>query len=81
MTIPHGTITGYTSYRCRCALCRKANAVASQRLRETRKTQRVCRVCGADISHLMTLRCETCLREDREQPYRKEYSSFGDCLA
>lgn len=38
-SIPHGTISGYKTHKCRCDLCRKANRDAAKRTKANRAAQ------------------------------------------
>ena len=46
--ITHG-ITGYLHRRCRCEICRAANAEHSKRLRDRRRAEGVCWICGDPV--------------------------------
>ena len=38
---PHGTLSGYVNWQCRCAECKKANTDAKRTRREIRAAERV----------------------------------------
>ena len=38
---PHGTLSGYVNYSCRCNECKEANRKAKESRRELRKAERI----------------------------------------
>ena len=70
--VPHG-ITGYMNYRCRCVVCKAANAEHSQRRRDNRKAQRICVICGKPAFLTNTL-CLTCRGSEAARMQARRYT-------
>lgn len=71
--IRHGIPGGYSNYKCRCNLCKKAWAEYHKNLKELKKLQGICIECSAPVIK-NSVRCEKHKLRQRVQKKHKESS-------